>query len=167
MGREESTFYILGIDPSGSFKEGNGTTGWCLLKQDGKKSILMRTGEISAEKYPTAESYWAAHLELIDSQIEWQAASRIPFHISMESYILYATKAKAQINSEMETSQLIGAIRIHCFMNDLSLTMRSASQVKDRWADNILIHKGIDIAHLSAHIKDSIRHAMHYAHFRK
>ena len=165
MGGE--TFIIMGIDPSGSFKEGAGTTGWCLLKQEGKKITLMETGEISSLHYQTAVAYWAEHLELISRRSEAAWKEHHSFAVSVEAYVLYATKAKAQINSEMETSQLIGAIRMHCFMNDLLLSMRTASQVKDRWADNILIHKGIDIAHLSGHIKDSIRHAMHYAHFRK
>lgn len=162
MGGE--ALFILGIDPSGAFKEGIGTTGWCLLKQEGKKITLIKTGELAADKYQTAEQYWEAHLELIEREFEEANAW---MHVSMEAYVLYATKAKAQINSEMETSQLIGAIRVYCMQNDIELSMRTASQVKDRWSDNILIHKGINIAHLSGHIKDSIRHAMHYAHFRK
>jgi len=162
LGRE--TFYVMGIDPSGSFKEGQGTTGWCIIKVT-DKITLITTGEVCATHYRTAEEYWEAHLHLIEDQVDWR--SDYPLYVSMEAYVLYANKAKAQINSEMETSQLIGAIRVYCRQNDIVLAMRNAGAVKDRWADHILEHKGIPVKGMSNHVKDAIRHAVHYATFRK
>ena len=38
--------YTLGIDPSGAYKEGKGTTGWCLLNN--KNNKLTAVGTIKA-----------------------------------------------------------------------------------------------------------------------
>lgn len=166
MGRQESTFRVLGIDPSGHFKEGAGTTGWCLLLAEdyGRTVKLLETGELFSGHFQSPEDYWLDHFRLIDSK---RSADELPFHVSMEHYVLYANKAKAQINSEMETSQLIGAIRCHCAKEYINLALRPASMVKDRWSDHILARKGIDVTVMSNHMKDAIRHAVHFASFGK
>ena len=33
--------YVLALDPSGAYKEGLGTTGWCLLDQQTKKIVKL------------------------------------------------------------------------------------------------------------------------------
>ena len=90
----------------------------------------------------------------------------------MEDYLLYAHKAAQQIGSKMETPKLIGIIEQECFKLNIGIVMQKAADVKQRWNDEILIWKGIltkkgtryyanDI-NISRHIKDSIRHGIHY-----
>ena len=156
---------ILGIDPSGNFDEGKGTTGWCLLEPG--TTNIPEAGEISAKDFPAVHNYWQRHLSLI-------IHSR-PKHISMEDYLLYADKSRTQINSKFETVQLIGVIKHHCWQSGVKLHIRNAGQVKKRWSNKILLHKGY-IVHcgrgyatasnptvkISRHTLDAIRHAVHY-----
>lgn len=157
MGREEKTVTILAIDPSGSFKEGSGTTGWSILTKKDNVVEVVAYGELKASDFDKPIEYWDAHCALIDAY----TVDRVVF----ESYILYAAKAKAQINSEMETCQLIGIIKHFCYVNNIPCEDRTASMVKNRWSDRILEHKGICITGLSGHVKDSIRHGMHCMYF--
>lgn len=152
--------YVIGFDPSGSYHEGKGTTGWCLMFH-GK---LIKCGMISAKNYPNAMLYYQAHLDLLmnlkkeyDSNIE----------LAMEDYTLYASKAKEQINSKMETCRLIGVIEYWCFQNGMPCKLQSAARVKKRWTDEILEHEGIELpkTHDERHARDAIRHAIHYTYF--
>lgn len=164
---------MLGIDPSGSYKEGKGTTGWCLLDRD--LNSIIKCGELRAESYSSQEAYWIAHLILIEQMfVKYREAG---FVVSMEDYILYTNSIKSQINSAMETCQLIGAIKMACYVRSITLYMRTAVHVKRRWADSILVHNGYiyksqqhyyTACHspvLSDHVRDSIRHAVHCAIF--
>lgn len=153
--------YVLGIDPSGAFNEGKGTTGMCLLSK-AKYYRLDRAWEIRAKDFFSAEQYWYEHLRYIE-RIHKQHPNLV---VSFEEYILYAQKAAAQINSHFETSQLIGVIRLYCWQNNIPVFSRPAARAKPRWTDEILVHKGIlseeDVVNgYSPHIKDAIRHAMH------
>ena len=173
--REESILqmkrkYVLGIDPSGAFNEGKGTTGMCLLSKT-KRYRLDNVWEIKAKDFASAEQYWYEHIRRIE-----QLHKRYPnLVVSIEDYILYAQKAQEQIHSHFETSQLIGVIRVYCWLHEIPLYIRPAVRVKNRWSDEILVHKGLidydEVKHchtcavkegaLSPHIKDSIRHAVH------
>lgn len=167
------TRYVLGIDPSGSYKEGKGITGWNVFDRE-TDSVIM-CGEIKAVDYPTQEEYWLAHNCLIGSVYTCYGDAGCV--ISMEDYILYASNARNQINSGMETCQLIGVIKVLCFASDIPLRMRTASIVKHRWTDEILCHKEYIFKNgdsyytacypklLSVHIRDSIRHSVHCATF--
>lgn len=157
--------YILALDPSGSYKEGLGTTGWCLFDQQTNK--IVKFGFIHAGNYDCQFKYWDAHIKLIDSLTG--------FHpdIVIEDYLLYGDRAEAQINSRLETPQLLGIIKYEVWKRGLFIYIQTAMQVKTRWSDEILQHKGyirknknkymIGDTVLSTHIKDSIRHAVHYA----
>lgn len=156
--------YILALDPSGAYKEGYGTTGWCLIDQDTKK--VMKFGYIHAKNYSCQFQYWDAHIKLIDSLAG--------FHpdIVMEDYLLYGARANAQINSRLETPQLIGIIKYEAYKRGLFVYIQTALEVKIRWNDDVLVHKGIiqkdgrvykiGPTIVSDHIRDSIRHGMHY-----
>ena len=86
---------------------------------------------------------------------------------------MYGDRAEAQINSRLETPQLLGIIKYEVWKRGLFIYIQTAMQVKTRWSDEILQHKGyirknknkymIGDTVLSTHIKDSIRHAVHYA----
>lgn len=164
--------HILAIDPSGAFDEGNGTTGWCIADAQTKK--IITTGYIRAEKFPCAQAYWDAHLNVINEQI------RRYKHILVviEDYVLYADKAKAQINSKMETCKLIGVLQHYCYCCKIPFSMQLAAAVKKRWSDKMLQHKGVIVQIgtdwilpgqeyvLNKHVLDSIRHVVHYMTFR-
>lgn len=161
--------YILALDPSGNFKEGKGITGWCLLDTQTKK--IAKFGYISAEMYRTQQAYWDAHVNLLDG-----LAGFAP-ELVIEDYLLYGNRAENQINSRLETPQLIGVIKYECYKRGIIFTMQTAVSVKTRWADDILVKKGylrkqkrsyyIGDVLVSDHIKDALRHAVHYATFRK
>lgn len=159
--------YILAIDPSGNYNEGKGTTGWCLYDTHSDK--VIKFGIIKAVKYNRQEDYWRAHLDLIDG------LAGFGYTLVLEDYMLYANRAAEQTNSRFETPRLIGIIQYECYVRGINLVFQTASAVKLRWANKILVHKNIieergssyylSDTRLSEHCIDSIRHAVHYATF--
>jgi hypothetical protein len=154
---------IIAMDISGNFKEGKGTTGICKL-EDG---VVMDLTTIAAKNYESAEEYWAAHEDYI--QQEW------PDHIVYEGYKLYnhkGTEAKMQANSDLETPQMLGFLKMVAYRLGIPYTIQYASDVKTRWQEPILVHLG----HLEAksgfhywngkktvtHSRDSMKHALHF-----
>lgn len=165
--------FILALDPSGNFTEGKGTTGWCIFNTSDDK--VIKAGSISAKDFTTKEGYWNEHLSLITKTKKNYNKNLI---IVMEDYFLYASKAQDQINSRMETPKLIGIIQLHCYAQGIPVFMQKASEVKNRWTNNILHHKEYINEHkrgyvipnskeqIDRHCLDSIRHAVHYATFK-
>lgn len=161
------TRYILALDPSGNYNEGKGTTGWCLY--DTHTSKLIKFGVIKAIKYNRMEDYWRAHLSLMDD------LSGYGYTLVIEDFMLYANRATEQTNSRFETSKLIGLIQYECYVRGITIVLQTASAVKLRWSNQILVHKNliqerkgrywILETKLSEHCLDSIRHAVHYATF--
>lgn len=157
--------YVLAIDPSGSYLEGQGTTGWCLY--DLKTKQIAKFGSISASDYPCQFQYWDAHIALIDSLSGFRP------DLVIEDYLLYSNRASSQINSRLETPQLIGIIKYEAYKRGLFIYIQTAMQVKTRWNNDILVHKNllnkkgrnyaIGNVVVSDHIQDSVRHAIHYA----
>ena len=103
--------YILALDPSGNYNEGHGTTGWCLF--DMKTNQISKFGVIQASKFKSQNDYWNAHVELIDSLVGYEP------NIVLEDYLLYSNRATNQINSRLETPQLIGVIKYECYLRGL------------------------------------------------
>lgn len=167
------TRYVIGMDPSGNFTEGKGTTGWCVYDRFEDEFIMCNT--IQASKFETQLDYWQAHIDLLVYLQELFDIDGVV--LSAESYILYSNKSKAQKNSEMETCQLIGVLKIVSKSLGLPLYLRNAVHVKKRWADEILINKEYLTKNkehfnvecrkgvLTEHERDSMRHALHCAHF--
>lgn len=165
--------FILALDPSGNYTEGKGTTGWCVFNALDDK--VIKAGSISASDFTTKECYWQAHLDLI-SKMQKQYKSNLI--VVIEDYLLYASKAKDQINSRMETPKLIGIVQLFCYGKGIPYWMQNASEVKLRWENKILHYKGYIIEYkrgyaipqtkdkIDRHCLDSIRHAVHYANFK-
>ncbi len=168
--------HILSLDPSGNFHEGKGTTGWCIF--DVQEDKIHRASAISAKDYDTMEAYWHAHILLINDIARKRPGKVV---VVIEDYLLYATKANNQINSKMETPKLIGVLQHYLWGKRVPYCMQNASEVKTRWDDDILVHKGYlalrgikyrahrlpgeDVL-LNKHCRDAIRHAVHYATFK-
>jgi hypothetical protein len=166
--------YVLAIDPSGSYYEGKGITGWCIYNC--LDQAVTISDIITARSHASMAQYWDAHIQLIERFNNKYKGRMI---VVIEDYILYADKANDQINSHMETSKLIGVLQHHCFMKDIPYMMQLASEVKARWRDNILHHYGYIAVHgrfyvlpssektrLIEHQRDAIRHAVHFANFK-
>lgn len=156
---------VLAIDPSGSFEEGKGTTGWALFESTNRTPVLLAYGHIPALKYKTISEYWGAVKSLI----------KPTYIVVIEDYILYANKAMQQINSKMETSKLIGILQQYCAENDIKFFMQLAVQVKSRWSDRIMEYKKIiepkgrtyfALGRITNnHERDAMRHALHFIYF--
>ena len=152
--------WIIAYDPSGNFSEGKGETGVCIFNC--AQNAVQETYTISAKDFECAEEYWYHHIALIHEFIEAHPNTVV----SMEDYQLYAGKAAAQVHSKFETVQLIGIIKMYCFLRSIKLYMRPAVAVKKRWTDTILEHHGYLSKQLSSHPLvshevDAIRHAVH------
>jgi hypothetical protein len=162
--------YILALDPSGSYEEGKGTTGWCIWDDD--KYLTAAVGEICAVDYDSQISFWKAVLLLLECKALNEKTA-----VPIEDYLLYAHKADTQINSHMETCQLIGILKYFCAQHHIPYRMQPASEVKLRWEDDVLIRKGIVVVKgrelvtaktglsMTRHTMDALRHAVHYATF--
>lgn len=152
---------LLALDPSGSFKEGKGQTGWVVMNDNKIESF----GQLKAKDYDTRYQYWASHTSLM--------LIRKPDEVVIEEFRLYGSKAKAQINSEMETSKLIGYLEMELYSHNLPYKTQQASHAKQRYTDDIMIRKGyitkddnnriyINGVNVSGHIVDALRHALYY-----
>ena len=166
--------FILSFDPSGSWHEGKGTTGWCVFSTADKR--ITCAGNIAADKFNCAEAYWCKHLELLDN---FYAKYKDKLVLVVEDYLLYESKAKSQINSRMETPKLIGIIQVWAYQHSVPLLLEPASEVKTRWANNILNYKGyikksgrgymipnVKCPDVTRHCLDAVRHAVHVATFK-
>lgn len=153
---------LLSIDVSGNFKEGKGTTGLCFM-EGGKASRLY---EIKAKDYDSDVQYWDAIMQNITFVLD---------QVVIEGYRLYNHKgqaASAQANSELETPQLIGAIKMHCFGSNVPLHIQYASEVKTRWAESVLVATNeLELKNnryyfkgkmTNDHMRDAMKHALHF-----
>lgn len=130
----------------------------------------MATGFISAADYSTQYEYWKAHTDAL------KLLASTGTLVVIEDYFLYNHKKECQVNSRMETPKLIGVMQQWCWESNTPMIMQSASEVKTRWADDILVKKGYLVKHgnafkangvlINRHVKDSIRHAVHAATFK-
>lgn len=152
--------YVLGIDPSGDYEVGKGTTGMCLLDTSFN---VVEHGIIEAATYSSSEEYWKAHITKI-----LEIYRKYPnLDVVIEDYRLYANRAGAQINSRMATCRLIGILQLWLWDNKIPYALQMAGEVKTRWSDDILKHSGFgDIQIFNKHSVDALRHAVHYIKFK-
>lgn len=154
---------ILAIDPSGNFKEGKGTSGVCDMENGEAKHLT----EIKALDFSSDVAYWNRHVELIKMIL--------PDQVVIEGYRLYNHRgmaASSQANSELETPQLIGAIKLRCYQLQIPLHVQFASEVKSRWSDDVLVNTGtlerrgnrlyFNDKMTNDHQRDALRHALHF-----
>lgn len=151
----------LALDPSGSFKEGKGKTGWVVMDNN----IIESFGQIRAKDFETRNHFFKAHSDLFDKN-KYD-------HIIIEEFRLYKNKASAQTNSEMETSKLIGYLQMEAFNKKIPCVTQAAVHAKRRYKDEILVHKKyimkdgngryfINGVNVSGHIIDALRHALFF-----
>lgn len=171
--RNLKKYYVLAFDPSGEFSRGKGTTGWCVMNC--VTTRVEQIGTISAKDYDSKYEYWDAHIQLIRKFLK-QYGNNLA--VSIEDYILYKQQAEAHINSNFETTRLIGIIEYYCYSNAVDIRLRNAVTAKTRWTNEILEHKriiqpclggyiceGVSDHILATHELDAVRHATHYTAF--
>lgn len=154
---------IIAMDISGNYKEGKGTTGICVM-EDG---VPKRLDQIHAGDFDSDVEYWNDHVIYI--------ARENPKHLILEGYKLYnhgSKKADMQTHSELETSQLLGALKLWAYSWRIPVTVQFAHEVKSRWSDHVLVNIGQlekkgnrhywNGQLLNNHKKDSLRHALHW-----
>lgn len=156
---------ILAIDPSGNFTEGKGTTGWALLTED---RTIISCGQVLAENFSTKFDYWNAIISLT-KHLEADM-------VVIEDFLLYESRAKSQINSRFETPKIIGLLEYNLWKDKKEYTLQRAVDVKNRWTDDILVRNGVVQKKgnkyfaggvlISGHIRDAIRHGMHYITYK-
>lgn len=160
--------HIIAFDPSGAFYEGKGTTGVCFFNcVEGKAQDFTA---LCARDYDSDVAYWDAHIGILEKYIK---CSKRPC-VVIEDYLLYAAKADSQINSRMETCQLIGILKHWCAIHHIPYRMQPAVSIKQRWNKNILMHEGYLFRNnrgyiqagkidrkLTEHELDAMRHAIH------
>lgn len=151
---------VLSFDPSGNFKEGKGTSGYCLSLD---KHLPHKLGDIRAEDYNSKHAYWFAHKELIEKEF--------PDYVVIESYRLFGDKSKEQIGSSLETPQLIGYLEMICFEMNIPHYLQDPT-TKSRHNDAVLTKSGIihktgtryyykgELTNL--HQRDAMRHDMYF-----
>jgi hypothetical protein len=159
---------LLAFDISGNFKEGKGTTGICIMLN----GEVWKLDMIKAKDFETAEAYWAAHEDYIMREF--------PDHMVMEGYKLYNHKgmsAKTQANSDLETPQMLGFLKMVCYRLDIPYTIQYATEVKARWQEPILVHLNIleqkgtkyywNGQSTVTHTRDALKHALHFARYKE
>ena len=165
--------YILAIDPSGNFMEGKGTTGWILIDKD---ENIIDTGVIKAVSHERPEEFWNAHKNLIEYYHNKYKEEMV---VVIEDYILYSNRSRSHTNSRMETCRLIGLLQWYCWSIEQPYALQRATEVKSRWADDVLeydgiirrsgklwIHNASGVFLNPDHKRDAFRHAIHYANCR-
>ena len=154
---------VLTLDPSGNFDEGKGHTGWAIFEN----KELRDFGAVNADDYKTIELYFNAVFTLFaDEDINL---------IICEGYRLYAgARGKAQINSSLETPQLIGYLRMKAWEGDIPFILQPPSD-KAPVNDERLVKAGVfekrGTKHYcldrptNLHMRDAIRHGVYYYRF--
>ena len=149
---------VIALDISGNFKEGKGTTGIAVGATETHEITLS---EIKATDYESDVEYWDAVIGAI-------ADSRADYAV-VEHYVLYNHKALQQSYSELETSQLLGAIRYACSTFFIPVTLQKASEAKGRFPDRVLQAKGwLDDKNrhngkaTNPHKRDALRHWLYF-----
>jgi competence protein ComGF len=158
------TIKVLSLDPSGNYNEGSGTTGWAVFEDE----TLTEFGTISATDFSTVEGYWSEHENLI--------VMKQPKIVVCEDYRLFAHKAKVQTNSQMETPQLIGYLRMTCWKRAIKIVFQQPAK-KVRFPENVLIKMGFIEKRKNCyycmgkptniHIRDAIRHGAYFNRYYK
>lgn len=159
---------ILSYDPSGNSNHDQGNEGWGTTGVAIEKDGVIRLDEVKSKEFDSTLDYW---LGVVDYVLVYK-----PDYVVIEGYKLYNHKgmsANTQANSTLMTSQLIGAIRMACYVRDIPVTIQYASDVKTRWSEQVLQHSGIldhrnyfNGSQTNAHKRDALKHLLHFKKYK-
>jgi hypothetical protein len=169
---------VLAIDPSGSFKHGSGTSGWCVVDKETGKIIGL--GNIKAKDFETREKYFNKHKQI--------AQLYIHDVLVIENFILYQSTASSLFNQELETSELIGFIcgfeeekgkkvirqkaqLIKTVLKKNNILLELVNQTEEKLtfktSKSDRVQWYFEGVRISNHIVDAIRHAYYYLNQEK
>lgn len=159
---------ILSFDPSGNSNHDQGNEGWGTTGVAYDDGNAIRLNEVKSKEFDSTLDYWLGVLEYV--------LAYKPDYVVLEGYKLYnhaGMGASTQSNSTLMTSQLIGAIRMACYVRDIPVIIQYASDVKTRWSDKVLQGKGIldennkfDGKQTNNHKRDALRHLLHFKKYK-
>ena len=168
--------YVIGVDPSGNFVEGKGTTG--IAVYDIKADRIIHVDYVSAKYSLGQVDYWEKVIYKLNELLTKYRTKRCV--LAVEDYLLYANTAKAQINSTFETPQLIGVIK-YAYKDTCPVLFRNANTAKTRWTDELLVRKKYllvdkklgyyiinengEMTQVIEHSRDAVRHALYCGKF--
>lgn len=132
---------VLAIDPGG-------TSG--IVVVEGDRMLFAAAEPLSA----------AAIIPYLDQLNDRYA----PDVVVVEDYRVYRHKLYQHANSDLHTARVIGAIEAWCGYRGKPLRYQMASEAKGFFTDRRLLQVGL--YHHNRHVRDAIRHALHYLRFR-
>ena len=167
--------YVIGVDPSGNFTEGKGTTGIAVYDIENDKIDFIT--DVFAGDFNSREEYFAENWKTLYELFgEYTYLGKTV--ISIEDYVLYAgDRQRAQTNSHMETPMLLGYLLQMFWNKGITYTIRTASQAKPRWTEDVLVAKGYIyqkgnkythpkwVGGLKTHHRDAMKHALQCGKF--
>lgn len=155
--------YTLGIDPSGEYTQGKGTTGWCLIDS---ACNPIEFGSIYARDFNSAEAYWKSVFTKMEDIYKTYKGE---VHTVIEDYIIYPSKLNEHSLNRVETCRLLGYLQVSLDSTGRSFKLQKASIVKSRWSDEILKRKGIlrPEHKMNNHERDALRHAVHQHYVKR
>lgn len=153
--------FIVAIDPSGNFENGQGGTGVAYYSETPSgKTFFHET--VWAKNYVSKAEYYKAIENCIESFV--LTISQDQTLVVIEDFRIQAGNAKKTSNQTMETSELIG--RLESKLDDMGVKhKRQQNVVKSRWPNQLLIKEltemGFDTPKFkSPHERDATRHLL-------
>ena len=169
---KKSTKYVIGIDPSGAYQEGKGTTGFAVYDRLRDRPVFL--GSVYAGDYNSMEAYFKA---VADTMLELRTVYGLHTVVSIDDFLVYAQNAMTFTYSKMETCQLLGYLKMVLYKYEIPMYIRPAVLVKKRWSNDVLAHRGYikpngkswigptKPDNLLPHELDALRHAIHCGMF--
>lgn len=133
---------IVAIDPGGAH------VGWCEALWDHRELLVTDVQELTPDQATSRAEVVFPHTRVV----------------IIEKFTLYPDKSKLLVGSEMETSQLIGALKYLARLHDCLLVMQPAA-IKVP-TESLMRHRGTHHAAVAGrkggHAKDAETHLHHY-----
>ncbi|WP_322154478.1 hypothetical protein [Paratractidigestivibacter sp.] len=154
--------YIV-MDPSGSFDEGKGHTGVCILEDDDWEH--MRSYSIAAKDFKTRCEYWKAHVNLITTNPDATFVVE-SFMIRSDGFL---------VGKMPETIRLIGVMQYFMDCFDIKYAFQTPVMAKARFKDEALPKYIPGLTHdvkkkryylygnvINDHMRDAMKHLLYY-----
>lgn len=157
--------YIV-MDPSGSFDEGKGHTGICILEDDDWEH--MRSYSLAAKDFPSRHDYWKAHVNLITANPEATFVVE-SFMIRSDGFL---------VGKMPETIRLIGVLQYFMESFGIEYAFQTPVMAKARFKDEALPKYIPGLTHdvkkrryylngkvINDHMRDAMKHLLFYKRY--
>jgi len=166
-------FYIV-LDPSGSYNEGKGHTGFVTMCENDWTTLHVNS--IAAKDFVDRHEYWNS---IISRTIETAKAARpVRTVVIIESFMI--RNNGFLIGKMPETIRLIGALEYALESEGIDFVFQTPSQAKARFRDETL-HRHVPGFEYNAannryyfngkicndHVRDALKHLLYYKHYKE